>query len=274
MKFDRFRSIVEFNKANMSKVTDSIRDFYSSVRIDCDGAILNIPQIVRQEAKKRKYIILEMPLKDREIGAMLYRSDFWGYIFINSSLSRANVNFAMCHEFYHILYGTNIVKQTIELYIGEKYVEEEHEKMANLFSGMMLMPEDSFKERYKQFCADSDNNSDLDTICKLMNYFKAPYMSVLIRCYELNLMDASGESLKMLLDNTSEEIEGAFDRNWLDKDINRSTSRNDYDRLKEFVYVFAKEAIEEEILSKENVERILKNMDRISAEFIEQGSVM
>lgn len=273
MKFERFRSIVEFNKANMNKVTDSIRDFYSSVGIDSDGTILNIPQIVRQEARKRSFIILEMPLKDKEIGAMLYRSDFWGYIFVNSSLSRGNVNFAMCHEFYHILYGTNIVKQTIELYIGQEYVEDTHEKMANLFSGMMLMPEESFRERYKQFRADSDNNSDLDTICKLMNYFKAPYMAVLIRCYELDLMDASGESLKKLLNNTSETVETAFDRNWLDKDIIRSTSRNDYERLKELVNDFAKIAIEDEILSKGNVERILKNMDKISGEFMEQGSV-
>ena len=43
-----------------------------------------------------------MPFADDEIGALCYRGDGLGYVVVNTSLPRVNVNFAIAHEIYHV----------------------------------------------------------------------------------------------------------------------------------------------------------------------------
>lgn len=54
---------------------------------------------------------------------------------------------------------------------------------------MLLMPESSFRQMYRVFRAQSDNN-EMDTLIRLMNYYQVPYMAALIRCYELGLTES------------------------------------------------------------------------------------
>ena len=72
---------------------------------------------------------------------------------------------------------------------ADDYFEHEEEYEANIFAGMLLMPESSFRQMYRLFRAQSDNN-EMDTVIRLMNYYQVPYMAALVRCYELGLTES------------------------------------------------------------------------------------
>lgn len=164
-----------------------VAKFYSFTGISEDKDMLNILQIVRPALRQRGYIVLEIPFADEEIGALCYHGDALGYISINTSLSRVNANFAICHEIYHAFYPQNEFKAKAEF--ADDYFEHEEEYEANIFAGMLLMPESSFRQMYRVFRAQSDNN-EMDTLIRLMNYYQVPYMAALVRCYELGLTES------------------------------------------------------------------------------------
>ena len=70
MKFDKFQSIVEYNRKNQEKITAVVRDFYYKMGMNYEKELLNIMMIIRPVFSKRNYIVLEMPFKDNEIGAV------------------------------------------------------------------------------------------------------------------------------------------------------------------------------------------------------------
>ena len=65
------------------------------------------------------------------------------------------MNFAMAHELYHIYFREHGTRQSIELYMNEHYLEHEEEMAANLFAGMLLMPEQIFSYMYQRFLEES-----------------------------------------------------------------------------------------------------------------------
>ena len=67
-----------------------------------------------------------------------------------------------------------------------------------MFAGMLLMPETSFRFMYNKFKEETEGN-EKDTVILLMNYYQAPYMAVLIRCYELGLPDSNWPHLQQIL---------------------------------------------------------------------------
>ena len=168
-------------------MNSKVAKFYSFTGISEDKDMLNILQIVRPALRQRGYIVLEIPFADEEIGALCYHGDALGYILINTSLSRVNANFAICHEVYHAFYPQNEFKAKAEF--ADDYFEHEEEYEANIFAGMLLMPESSFRQMYRVFRAQSDNN-EMDTLIRLMNYYQVPYMAALVRCYELGLTES------------------------------------------------------------------------------------
>ena len=104
MNIDRLRKIIEYSEKNRTQMDSKVAKFYSFTGISEDKDMLNILQIVRPALRQRGYIVLEIPFADEEIGALCYHGDALGYILINTSLSRVNANFAICHEIYHAFY--------------------------------------------------------------------------------------------------------------------------------------------------------------------------
>ena len=86
---------------------------------------------------------------------------------------------------YHVFYQKSDFRTKVE-FSNNHYYEHEEEFAANLFAGMLLMPEASFRFMYTKF-KDESKNDEKDTVIRLMNYYQVPYMAVLIRCYELGL---------------------------------------------------------------------------------------
>ena len=188
MNIDRLRKIIEYSEKNRTQMDSKVAKFYSFTGISEDKDMLNILQIVRPALRQRGYIVLEIPFADEEIGALCYHGDALGYILINTSLPRVNANFAICHEIYHAFYPQNEFKAKAEF--ADDYFEHEEEYEANIFAGMLLMPESSFRQMYRVFRAQSDNN-EMDTLIRLMNYYQVPY----------NMMSSANQASNNLYQN-------------------------------------------------------------------------
>lgn len=266
MRFERFQSIIEYNRKNQEAIEQRVQHFFHQMNMDYERDMLNMMMIVRPLFSRRNFLVLELPFKDQEIGAICYKGDSFGYTFLNSALPKVNVNFALGHEIYHVFYQEEPFKQQVELYINEHYFEHKEELSANLFAGILLMPTPSFKEMFYKFLTEQEEgDSEVAIIVKLMSYFKVPYMAATVRCYELGLLP-DGDVLKRLLDVKNEEIEKEFSKLWLDEKILYPTKKDDYSRLKHLVKDIGTLCENEQILSANAVAKVLNNMEKLYKE--------
>ena len=257
MNVERLRKIIEYSEKNYEEINLNIKRFYSFTGIEYDSDLLNILQIVRASFQRKGFLVLEMPFADDEIGALCYKGDALGYIVLNTSLPKVNVNFAICHELYHVFYQKSKFRTKVE-FADDHYYEHEEEFSANLFAGMLLMPEVSFRFMYAKFKEESAGD-EKDTIIRLMNYYQVPYMAVLIRCYELRLPD-SDSIAEELLCVERESIRERFIELWLDDSILDATKKDDYMHMEALVERFGKECIRDSYLNKRTLGKVLQNM--------------
>jgi len=267
MDIERLRKIIEFSDCNRSEIDVQIRQFYAFAGMNRDKDVINIMQIVRTSFEKTGYLVLEIPFADQEIGALCYKGDALGYVVLNTSLPKINVNFALCHELFHVLYQKNEVKTKVE-FAKDHYYEDKEEFAANVFAGMLLMPEESFCFMYKKFREDSDGNRK-DTLIRLMNYYQAPYMAVLIRSLELRLLE-EGTALQELLEVNVHEIRERFVELWLDESILNASKRDDFLHIEAVVKRFGMEYVQEEYLNERTLKRVLQNMRQLYDEIKEK----
>lgn len=257
MDIVRLRKIIEFSSQNKEDIASKVKTFYSFAGMDRNKEVLNIMQIVRASFQKKGYLVLEIPLADEEIGALCYRGDALGYIVVNTLLPKVNVNFAICHELYHVFFRKREFRPRAE-FTNDHYYEHEEEFAANLFAGMLLMPEESFRFMYHKFRGESENDRK-DTFIQLMNYYQSPYMAVLIRCYELGLPNEDSIS-ETLLNVDRDSVREMFTELWLDDSILDASKKDDYTHLEAVVARFGKECIGDSYLNERTLSKVLQNM--------------
>lgn len=263
MRFEKFRSIIEYNRKNQKNVADKVRDFYKKMNVDYEKDLLNLTAVYRMFFDEMDYLVIEMPFKDKEIGAISYKLDYFGYTILNSSLPRVNVNFALAHEICHVCSQQILSGKKVELYLNEHYYEYEEEWEANLFAGILLMPTPRFTEMFDRFKKEQGDDDTYETIIvKLMNHFEVPYMAAVIRAYELNLLP-DGKVLQKLLSVSGHMVEDEFEKLWFDGRILKPTRRDDFSRLEKVVKRVGSRCVEDEILDSESVVAILDNMKKI-----------
>ena len=176
---------------------------------------------------------------------------------MNTSLPKVNVNFALCHEIYHVCFQDKKRNCKIEL-LNQGYYDNAEEYFANSFAGMLMMPENNFKNIFRKLRTD-DRYSELEIIAKLMNYFETPYMATLIRCYELKLLDG-GELLEQLLQVQMADVQNTFKHLWLDDSILDATKRDDYKRFDCLVEEQGNMYLELDYIDAGSVRKALDNM--------------
>lgn len=263
MNISRLKKIIAYSDLNRDSIAAMVRNFYFWAGMNIDKEVLNIMQIVRTALHNKGYLIFEIPFSDDEIGALCYKGDSLGYIVLNTSLPKANVNFALCHEIYHAFFQKSEFNSKIE-FSNDRYYEHEEEFAANLFAGMLLMPETGFRYMYHRFWNESSGN-ELDTILRLMNYYQVPYMAALVRCYELGLPDNSGIS-EELLNMSHDTVRARFTELWLDDSILCATGKDDYKHIEAVVERFGKTYIGESYLNERTLQKVLQNMGALYAE--------
>ncbi len=260
MKHERLKKILKYSRANSEVTSSQIKQFCSFTGIDHDNDVLNILQIVRSSLYKKGYWVFEMPFSDNEIGALCYRGDGLGYVVINTSLPKVNANFAVAHEVFHVFFQENSTIYKVE-FTDENYYEHEEEYAANLFAGVLLMPEVSFRRMYAKFFGDSKGDI-LHTIIRLMAYYEVPYMSVLIRCLELKLIE-KGIDVTRLLSVDRKDLRTNFVDLWLDESILNATNRDDYPHVEAIVKEFGRQYIVDQYINEKTLNAVLLNMKMI-----------
>ena len=263
MDFERFKNIVQYNIEHQSEMKEKVQDFRETVGITQERNLPNLLLFARPMLDKENYIVLEMPFCDEEIGAISCRKRKGGYILLNSSLPRTNVNFALAHELYHVLYQKKVYGRKVEQYISDQYSDYEEEHEANLFAGMLMMPSLAFQYVMTRFLMEqTEEDTEITLFAKLMSYFEVPYMAVLIRCYELKLL-SDNNVLERLLNVDKRMLEEEFARLWLNEELLRPTFRNEYGKFRNLVVEKGIDNVKRGLMSEQTTNKIVKKMDSI-----------
>lgn len=261
MTFERFKNIVEYNLKHQSDLEEKTREFRERLGIAQERNLPNLSLFARPILNQEKYLVLEIPFHDEEIGAVSYKRGSRGYVFLNSSLPRMNVNFALAHELYHVFYQKKPYGRKMEVYMSEQYQEYEEEHAANLFAGMLMMPATVFRYMMIRFSLEQkEEDTILTSVVKLMCYFEVPYMAVLIRLYELRIL-TDGETLEHLLSIEKLEIQEEFARLWLNEEILKANYKNDYMKFKKLVTDVGINNVNKGLMKEEMVAKILAHLD-------------
>lgn len=265
MELNKFTDIIKKNIENREEATACADRFYEMLGMDPGCEIMNLPQVIGSLFLDNHFLTIQLPMKDKEIGALCYKGNYkGGYVFINSSLPPFNVNFALCHEVCHVCVNDDINRNTAEVYVSSTYLDHKEERIANQFAGMILMPERHFRRMYEKFSSEEITGGEKKAvvICKLMSYFHAPYMAVLIRLQELELLHDK-EDLPYLLSISSADVERIFRQLWLDVSALEPIYRDDYARLHDLVQSIGKDNVEQEMQYESDYLESLRNLDNL-----------
>lgn len=222
---EKLKKILAFNEKNEKEIQNRVQDFYDENHIK--PGIRDIITFAKTMIAGKDVEILQIPLKDKEIGALYHEINGKKYIVLNTSLNLANNNFALAHELYHLYFHEKDSSQgDTERYLMT-YQDNTEDMMANAFAGNILMPEQEFTEMY--LCVQrivrqievgngaTESPEELDILCiiiLLMIQFKTTYMSVVIRLSELGLLQYNNMGLikKILQCNSNEFIREIINR--------------------------------------------------------------
>lgn len=244
MDKEKLYKILEFNKSHSKEISTAKNTFYDSIGRQNPVVISDMQTLAQLIFDNRGYKFLRIPMKSKEIGAFQLRFNNSNYLVLNTSKSLANNNFAIAHELYHVLVQDNSTENTADLYLNN-YDEIEEEQMANAFAGAVIMPTEDVKSvvgllEKKRVPIEEEQKHpyihELITVFALMSYYQTTYMSVVIRCYELDIFD-TGDSLLMdiLLQNNSEEKQKELFKNMPmrkgDVSIMEPTGEDDFEKL-------------------------------------------
>lgn len=273
MDKEKLYKILEFNKSHSKEISTAKNIFYDSIGRQNPVVISDMQTLAQLIFDNRGYKFLRIPMKSKEIGAFQLKFNNSNYLVLNTSKSLANNNFAIAHELYHVLVQNNSTGNTADLYLNN-YDEIEEEQMANAFAGAVIMPTEDVKSvvgllEKKRVPIEEEQKHpyihELITVFALMSYYQTTYMSVVIRCYELDIFD-TGDSLLMdiLLQNNSEEKQKELFRNMPmrkgDVSIMEPTGEDDFEKLFDEAKKIGEKNVERGLITLEDLEYRLEGL--------------
>ena len=273
MDKEKLYKILEFNKSHSKEISTAKNIFYDSIGRQNPVVISDMQTLAQLIFDNRGYKFLRIPMKSKEIGAFQLKLNNSNYLVLNTSKSLANNNFAIAHELYHVLVQNNSTGNTADLYLNN-YDEIEEEQMANAFAGAVIMPTEDVKSvvgllEKKRVPVEEEQKHpyihELITVFALMSYYQTTYMSVVIRCYELDIFD-TGDSLLMdiLLQNNSEEKQKELFRNMPmrkgDVSIMEPTGEDDFEKLFDEAKKIGEKNVERGLITLDDLEYRLEGL--------------
>jgi len=255
MDFSRFKEIIIKNRTYVSSVKETLKIFYDKVRWDGD-----IPKIMKEIGEKLDVLIVQVPMTDSDFGAVFFDTGYSKYLLLNSNQPRNKMYFAFCHEIYHILGGMpDYVDEKREVHFNQDYTSNDNESKANLFAANLLMPEVEFRKMYDLYKSDDGNIEKI--VAKLMNYFSSPFVAVLLRLYEIGILE-NIEDVKEMLEYKDSEIEELFDSLCIDKDILNPSLKDEMPYLLKMLKIEGANLLQKQLLSEYNYNYIIENIEK------------
>lgn len=273
MDKEKLYKILKFNKSHSKEISNAKNIFYDCIGRQNPIVISDMQTLAQLLFDNRGYKFMRIPMKSKEIGAFQLKFNNSNYLVLNTSKSLVNNNFAIAHELYHVLIQDNSVGNTGELYLNN-YDEVEDEQMANAFAGAVIMPVEDVKfvvgllKKNKvpiELEQEYPCIHELLIVFALMSYYQTTYMSVVIRCYELDIFD-TGNFLLMdvLLQNNSEEKQKELFRNMPmrkgDVSIMEPTREDDFEKIYDEAKTLGEKNVARGIITAADLEYRLEGM--------------
>ena len=79
MTIERLSVILDYSKSHSKGISEDIESFYHQIGVSNLAGIRDVLQIVRPYLLRKKYLTIQLPLHDDEIGAFVYKGDSLSY---------------------------------------------------------------------------------------------------------------------------------------------------------------------------------------------------
>lgn len=261
MDFNRFKDIIKNGREYEDEVDKAIFDFNQIIKFNING---NITKLMREIAEGLELFMIEVPMIDSDFGAVFLDFGYSKYLLLNSNQSRCKMYFSFFHDIYHVLKGsTNYINERREVHFNNDYLRDENESKANLFAAKLLMPKNEFKNMYNLYQSNSSNLEE--TILKLMNYFSSPFVAVVIRLFELELID-SMENIIGLLDIKGETLNNKLNKIGISDEILRPTLNDEMEYIFELLKIEGRKLMEADLLDEYRYYNIIERLKKFYEE--------
>ena len=280
MDKSRLLQILQYNRKHQDDTFRVCQEFYHCLGKDNPVVIPEVQIFVEYVLESNHTCFVHIPLKSKEIGAFHACINQVNYVVLNTAKSRANNNFALMHELYHLLFQKDESQYNYDVYLNN-YSDDENEMAANAFAASMLMPREDFKKTAQIFL---DRVVDIPTshpympyhgvVYGLMRYFATTYMAVVIRCFELKIFNECDDGLvEYLLDNNDYKMqEDVFEHLSIETHIMKPSYEDDFEKK---LYKKAEESgrklVEQGLITEEDLIYRLKEL-RATYERLKEGS--
>ncbi|WP_050179583.1 ImmA/IrrE family metallo-endopeptidase [Domibacillus robiginosus] len=148
-----------------------------------------------REYIKNNHFLIEAPINDPSFGGFIRSTNTEKFIcYINTNQRRLYQNFSLLHELFHLIYFRKITESLHIVNVGLD--SDSDERKADYFASLLLIDEHELISFYT-----GNENQDKDIFQRIilaMARFSAPYKAVLIRLFELDLIEI--EKLEELFD--------------------------------------------------------------------------
>lgn len=187
--------ILELNKQMNDEIKAIVKKDFSNLYDENISIIQSINLKMEED-----FNIIKYPIKNKELGGFVYKTDNNLFCFVNSNQPRNFQNFVLIHEYYHLIHDNNLEKNKINTVLSN---EEESiiltERKANYYASLMLL--ESLRENYNKFIEDRKFTLE-ETLCYLIDLYKVPKKTILIRLHELGCIDFND-----LYDNFNNDVD-------------------------------------------------------------------
>lgn len=162
----------------------------------CDEAVRDsIFDMIDEQVK-----LIMFPVEDDDFCGFICKHKGEQFIYINTYLPLEKQIFAAGHEFYHLIKDRNgefeILKSNVLNQESDIDIAIE-DKQANLFSALLLVPEESLIKQLNLLKVDGARDLTIKKILKLMNTFAVPYKTIILRLYEIGKL-SENQTIKWL----------------------------------------------------------------------------
>ncbi|MFA9396846.1 MAG: ImmA/IrrE family metallo-endopeptidase [Clostridiaceae bacterium] len=188
--------ILELNTQIKEEIKTIVKKDFSFFYDENINSLQNINLKMEEE-----FTIIKYPVKNKELGGFIYKTTDNSFCFINSNQPRNFQNFVLMHEYYHLVHDKTFeVNKVDPVFFNEEDSINLEERKANYYASLMLLK--SLRENYNKFTVDRKFTMD-ETICYLIDLYKVPKKTILIRLYELECIsfDDLYENFKNDIDN-------------------------------------------------------------------------
>jgi len=142
---------------------------------------------------EERHHFIQAPIQDDSLGGFISFGSPRVICYLNSWQPRVYQNFVLLHELFHILSATAYAEH--ELHVVEADLDRSlDERKADYFASLLLMDAADLVAFYESL----GPRDLLDAVVLTMIRFAAPYKAVLIRLFELELIE--GEALTAMFD--------------------------------------------------------------------------